>query len=269
MKLRAAFFIALAVFAVLGAVAYLATGHALWTPRGLTKAANWQRMANPGELSRPHAFLDHNCAACHTPVQGVTAANCIVCHASDLDVLQRQPTAFHSDIGNCVACHQEHRGLDARPVDMDHSALARIGLRQIESNPNIATEATQLAAWLHSQGGENATFAPHSKLTAGESVLNCATCHTTKDQHFGLFGTNCASCHGTAAWTIAEFRHPAAASMDCAQCHQAPPSHYMGHFNMISMKVAGKPHAKVSECYTCHQTTSWNDIKSVGWYKHH
>ena len=43
----------------------------------------------------------------------------------------------------------------------------------------------------------------------------------------------------------------------------------MGHFNMISMKVAGKPHAKVSECYACHQTTSWPDIKSVGFYKHH
>lgn len=22
-------------------------------------------------------------------------------------------------------------------------------------------------------------------------------------------------------------------------------------------------------CRACHQTTSWNDIKGVGWYKHH
>jgi hypothetical protein len=38
---------------------------------------------------------------------------------------------------------------------------------------------------------------------------------------------------------------------------------------MVSMKVAGKPHARVDQCYQCHQTTAWNDIKGVGWYKHH
>ncbi|MBI3736827.1 hypothetical protein HY256_09975 [Candidatus Sumerlaeota bacterium] len=53
------------------------------------------------------------------------------------------------------------------------------------------------------------------------------------------------------------------------QCHQAPPSHYMMHFEMVSMKVAGQEHAEVSQCYLCHQTTAWNDIRGVGWYKHH
>jgi hypothetical protein len=43
----------------------------------------------------------------------------------------------------------------------------------------------------------------------------------------------------------------------------------MGHFHMVSMKVAGKPHARVDQCYLCHETTAWNDIKGVGWYKHH
>ena len=55
----------------------------------------------------------------------------------------------------------------------------------------------------------------------------------------------------------------------CAQCHQAPPSHYMMHFRMVSMTVAGRMHAQVNQCYLCHQTTSWNDIKGVGLYKHH
>ena len=43
----------------------------------------------------------------------------------------------------------------------------------------------------------------------------------------------------------------------------------MGHFHMVSMKVAGQHHAQVNQCYLCHQTTAWNDIKGVGWYKHH
>ena len=43
----------------------------------------------------------------------------------------------------------------------------------------------------------------------------------------------------------------------------------MMHFQMISMKVAGQMHAKVDQCFLCHQTTAWNDIRGVGWYKHH
>ncbi len=108
---------------------------------------------------------------------------------------------------------------------------------------------------------------PH--LSTSEMMLDCASCHQNDDRHFELFGNDCASCHATTAWTLPEFRHPSSASMDCAQCHQAPPSHYMGHFNMISKKVAGQPHATVEQCYKCHQTTSWPDIKGVGWYKHH
>jgi hypothetical protein len=43
----------------------------------------------------------------------------------------------------------------------------------------------------------------------------------------------------------------------------------MEHFHMVSMRVAGKPHAKVNQCFLCHETTAWNDIKGVGWFKHH
>lgn len=43
----------------------------------------------------------------------------------------------------------------------------------------------------------------------------------------------------------------------------------MGHFAMVSRRVAGQPDATVEDCYVCHQTTVWNDIKVVGLYKHH
>ena len=39
-------------------------------------------MTNPGPISEAHAFLENNCAACHTPFRGVEDANCVVCHAS-------------------------------------------------------------------------------------------------------------------------------------------------------------------------------------------
>lgn len=43
----------------------------------------------------------------------------------------------------------------------------------------------------------------------------------------------------------------------------------MEHFRMVSARVANQPNAQVNQCYECHQTTAWNDIKGVGWYKHH
>jgi hypothetical protein len=210
----------------------------------LGEAATWQRQVSPGRLSARHAFLEDNCAACHTAGKGPEAVNCIACHANNESLLQRQPTAFHANVASCRECHTEHRGSNRRPTDMDHDALARIGLRQFKDKN-------------------------HSDLTASEAVLNCATCHANKDRHVKLFGQDCAQCHTTAKWTIPEFRHPSSRSTDCAQCHQAPPSHYMGHFHMVSAKVAGQPRAKVNQCYLCHQTTAWNDIKGVGWYKHH
>ena len=232
----------------------------------VTRSARWQAMARPGPLSRAHAFLASNCAACHTANKGVEAQSCIVCHANNESLLQRQPTAFHAEVRSCVDCHVEHQGTDLRPTQMDHVALARIGLRQVESAPTTHDQRRDaLVTWL--KQSDAPAFAP--QLQREELLLNCATCHQSKDRHVGLFGTDCAQCHTTSKWTIAEYRHPSPVSQSCAQCHQAPPSHYMMHFQMISMKVAGQEHAKVDQCFLCHQTTAWNDIKGVGWYKHH
>lgn len=199
-------------------------------PEKWRRASTWQQMSSPGPLSRAHAFLKDNCAACHTPSKGVEGVNCIVCHANNAALLQRQPTAFHADITTCAPCHIEHLGAQA-PTTMDHAALAQIG--------------------------------------KSRQPLNCAICHATEDRHRGFFGTDCASCHAVTKWTIPEYRHPSPNSRDCAQCHLAPPSHNMMHFKMISMTVARQPGATVNQCYKCHQTTVWNDIRGVGWYKHH
>jgi len=97
----------------------------------------------PGELSQSHAFLGNNCAACHTPVKGVEAKNCIVCHTNNQALLQRQPTAFHAEIGSCVTCHTEHQGHVARITQMDHAALTQI---------SASTEATALSKDLRRRG---------------------------------------------------------------------------------------------------------------------
>ena len=225
-----------------------------------------ERAVSPGELSNPHAFLEKNCVACHTPMAGVEAKSCVVCHADNIAILQRQPSVFHSDIAACAACHLEHQGPVPRTTKMDHVALARIGLRQIETAPTTYDQArVSFAVWLKQSDVPSLT----PQLQREETLLNCASCHQRKDRHFGLLGTDCAQCHGTTKWTIPEFRHPSPVSQSCAQCHQAPPSHYMMHFKMIDQAVCGQPNAKVNQCFLCHQTTAWNDLRGIGFYKHH
>ena len=136
----------------------------------------------------------------------------------------------------------------------------------------------EIRHWLAGITGEH----PANDIQA----LDCFACHSNQNPHRGgtsvgccgrgsansvdsLFGRQCADCHVTTTWKIAGYKHPLPRSEDCAQCHQAPPSHYMGHFEMVSKTVAGQPQAGVEQCYLCHQTDAWNDIKEVGWYKHH
>jgi len=283
MKLKTALLFAVITFVLLASAFFVfSSRHRDKTMGAILSPASWQHMVAPGELSKGHAFLESNCAACHTPVKGVEAKNCIVCHADNLAVLQRQPSAFHADIGQCSSCHLEHQGPVARTTKMDHVALARIGIKQLEREPQQGgADVAQIKRWLEeaasspqldkSQPGEIGVAAQFalSHLQPEEALLNCAACHSTKDRHLGLFGNDCAQCHVTAKWTLPDFRHPSSASQSCSQCHQAPPSHYMMHFQMMSMKIAHMEKAEVNQCFLCHQTTSWNDIKGVGFYKHH
>ena len=238
-------------------------------PDRFVSADFWQGFTSPGDLSQAHAFLETNCSGCHTPLRGPEAAQCILCHGNNEPLLQRQPTAFHAQVDSCRECHAEHLGLGATPTTMDHSALTKIGLRQRDNDSTSGkVVAERIQGWIR-VGDRLAEGFGNPYLSDEERVLDCAACHTLDDRHFGLFGMDCAACHSTTAWSLPDFRHPPPTNVECSQCHQAPPSHYMKHFDMISRPVAVKPEAQVEQCHLCHQTTSWPDIKGVGWYKHH
>jgi protein-arginine kinase activator protein McsA len=229
---------------------------------GSASVPGWQSAFLPGPLSPQHAFLNDTCETCHTPTRGVEAATCITCHATAAANLARQSTAFHANVQDCRGCHTEHAGA-ARPIRMDHGALLRIGLQSTGARQSPSSVSRQILDDLATYLGTPAS------ATAEKNSLNCASCHSNQDPHRQLFGRECAECHATSSWQIASFLHPSPASRECAQCHQAPPSHYMEHFRMVSMTVAGQMHAQVNQCYLCHKTNSFNDIKGVGWYKHH
>ena len=156
MKLPQLLLFAALTFALL-AFAFFAfsSRHQGETASPILSSASWQHMAAPGQLSQPHAFLENNCAACHTPVKGVEAKNCIVCHADNTAVLQRQPSAFHADIGECAACHREHQGRVASTTKMDHAALGHIGCKQLESRSSPPPDMEKVKRWLANWGVES------------------------------------------------------------------------------------------------------------------
>ena len=133
----------------------------------------WRYLVNPSPLSQPHEFLEARCGACHTPGKGVEASNCIVCHANDEVLLQREPTAFHGDIKSCKECHAEHLGRIKRPIIMDHAALARIGLREVaRSGGDVPSRSEGLVGYLIG-----------SRASSSESRLDCVVCHAMEDPH--------------------------------------------------------------------------------------
>ena len=257
-------------------VAAVATAAGLAVAHFRPASSALQQFVSPGPLSPRHAYLANQCAACHETTVGVTVAKCTVCHATAERLLGRQPTAFHASIQECATCHVEHQRTNIRPIAMDHVDLAKIGARTLarasRQDADSAATLTSLETWLRIR------IPDQLDASSAREALNCTGCHSTKDRHVGLFGQDCAQCHATTNWTIAEFQHPSPRSTNCAQCHQAPPSHSMMHFEMISKQIAGQEDVRVTECcgsaqvnqcYRCHQTTSWNDIRGVGYYKIH
>lgn len=232
-----------------------------------TSSSTMRKFVSPGSLSSRHAYIGTSCESCHEPGVGVTVTNCTACHANAERLLGRQPTAFHASVQECSACHVEHQQAGLRPLLMDHVELAKVGARTLERasrrDADSAATLKSLETWLRIRSP-----AQFDASSARES-LDCAGCHDHRDPHMKRFGLDCARCHTLQSWSVAGYQHPSAESKACMQCHQAPPSHLMQHFSMISQKVAGKEHARVEQCFQCHNTTSWNDIFNVGFYKHH
>lgn len=255
MKVAIRLAIAITLVALVGAVA--ASRHRVFDPR------TWQPLVSPGALSPAHESLAHDCAECHVANVGAPAVKCIACHAADSSLIGRQATSFHADVPSCVECHREHQGAEHRPIQIDHAALVSIALRADASSIDTGSLRRGLAGFRavrREAGGDAEQLVER---------LRCNGCHANEDKHQNLFGQSCGACHGTEGWQIASYRHPSPSSRDCSQCHQAPPSHYMEHFGMISQRVAGQEHARVDQCWVCHQTTVWNDIRGRGFYKHH
>ena len=271
------------LYVVLGLIGL---GAAIVVPASLYRSGSlvipfWTAAVNPGPLSSAHEFIGAQCETCHTPTRGVEATACLTCHVTAAPTLLAQSaTAFHANIATCAGCHVEHQGRDRRPINMDHSVLIVAGhvraaeAQRLISPSNDADRQHALArvrAFLDGSGADivGGSLGRRQLPVATMASLDCAGCHAVRDRHRTLFGRDCQSCHNVDTWAIAAFVHPSPRSENCVQCHQAPPTHYMMHFEMMDRTIAGRPTARVEQCFMCHQTDAWNQIRGVGWRDMH
>jgi len=261
MKVTTAIYLALAALGTTAAVLVPLTMYR----SGSTALPAWRAATMPGPLSAAHVFLNGQCETCHAPNRGVEAAACLTCHAFAPELVAKPNTAFHTSVGECAACHREHEGGD-RPIRMDHGVLVAAGAARAPE----AAEAGALAALTRLLDEAGGALGPAGAPLAAERAqhLNCTTCHAAEDPHRRRFGVSCQSCHTTASWAVAGWRHPSPRSTDCAQCHQAPPSHFGEHFPGMAQRIAGRRPARIEQCYLCHQTNSFGNTGLAGQRRH-
>ena len=160
----------------------------------------------PGGLSSAHATAQlggravaDDCAACHSPWQGVSGAKCLDCHP-------HEPHAVNDkDPPQCFSCHAEHRGATKLAEIPDttcrscHASLERPIRDFGESHPEL----------VYAQDGNTLRFNHRLHLQprgifdarGKREVLQCASCHalvTVRDKLDPVavdFEQHCQRCH--------------------------------------------------------------------------
>src|SRR5579864_420525 len=157
-------------------------------------AATVEKLLMPGKVSRAHVKQEDTSGNCHDRSDTRTQrAWCLGCHrpvAADVQEHRgyhvRMPNA---NVGECRACHTEHKGRDADIVQLSRAAFDH-------SLTNFALE------------GAHSALACDSCHKAGESwrkaPATCVGCHKADDVHRGQFTVPCSDCHSSVTWTGAK-----------------------------------------------------------------
>lgn len=199
-----------------------------------------QQMIMPGKLIDAHAAITGDCFACHTPFFGSTAGNCIECHKVEeigirttkgLPIAkEKKNVAFHQQLieEDCVACHSDHRGVQAfRPISQFSHRLLDTELQKqcdgCHTNPGDALhqKIKGNCGECHTQERWTPATFDHEKYFRfdRDHTTECATCHVNND--YSRF--TCYGCHEHSRSKIRE-EHVEEGIYDyenCAECHRS------------------------------------------------
>ncbi|MDP8986591.1 MAG: cytochrome C [Pseudomonadota bacterium] len=223
-------------------------------------AASVETLLMPGKVSRAHEKQEESCTVCHDRSNVRTQTSlCLDCHK---DIAADIPShrGYHghmsnAGVGECRACHTEHKGRQADIVRLDRAQfdhrLTDFKLEGAHAALDCGDCHKPGEAWRKAQG-------------------TCVACHRKDDVHRGQFTASCGECHGSSSWTGGKFDHDKTDFMltgshltvTCNACHIA------GHYRQTPKSCAGchttdDEHrgARGNDCGKCHVTKEWKTAK--------
>ncbi len=223
-------------------------------------AASVETLLMPGKVTRAHEKQEQNCANCHDRTNVRTQSSlCLDCHkeiASDVrDHLRFHGRMANSGVGECRACHTDHKG---RAADIVQLNSARFDHHLTDFTLEGAHSALECGS-CH-KAGQAWRKAP----------ATCVGCHKSDDVHRGQFTKACSECHSAMSWTGGKFDHDktdfkltgAHEAVTCDACHVA------GRYKPTP-KTCNGCHATDDEhrgsrggdCGKCHVTKEWKTAK--------
>jgi len=225
-----------------------------------SEAASVETLLMPGKVTRAHVKQEEGCSNCHDRSNARTQTSlCLDCHkktASDINEHKgyhgRMPNA---GVGECRACHTEHKGRDADIVQLNRAQFDhRLTDFELEgAHLALACDACH-------KSGEAWRKAP----------ATCVACHKADDVHRGQLTKSCGECHSSKTWAGGKFEHDktdfklagAHESVACDACHVE------GHYKQTPKTCVGC-HATDDEhrgsrgpdCGKCHTIKEWKTAK--------
>ena len=223
-------------------------------------AASVETLLMPGKVTRAHVKQEETCGNCHDRSNVRSQSSlCLDCHkdvAGDVrDHLRFHGRMTNSGVGECRACHTEHKGREADIVQLDRA-------RFNHAFTDFALEgahATLECSGCHKKG-EAWRKAPAA----------CAGCHKADDVHRGQLTQPCGECHSSVSWSGGKFDHDktefrltgAHPTVTCNACHIG------GHYKATPRSCVGC-HAtddehrgsRGADCAKCHVTKEWKTAK--------
>jgi hypothetical protein len=242
---------------------------------------------DPGPLSEAHADLAGvtRCLDCHGSAHHVIDARCVACH-EEIGQRAERRLAWHGTFDEpCRTCHAEHRGSDAKLIDLDPGAFQHDQTRFPLRGAHAGAECEECHTVVPREGGAARAF-----RFQGVPYAACTSCHV--DPHAGgartrdslgtirqvaldapapepapgpfesrLAGRDCADCHRETGFRAAglrrdsfdhdadaEFRlRGAHAAVACASCHTEE--------RRLAERAQGLAPGRAAEpeCQSCHE----------------
>ena len=223
---------------------------------GPASAQNIESVLRPGDVIQGHARWEDDCSKCHVRFDRAAQDRlCMDCH-KDVGRDMRERGGYHGRLKPqaCKACHTDHKGRDARIVELDKKKFDHDQTDYVlrGKHPKVECEKCHLPKKKYRE-------APH----------DCDSCHRKDDVHKGSLGPKCADCHNETDWKETKFDHDKTRfpltgkhiDTRCADCHKSSnykeaPRTCIGCHKTDDDKKGHKG-LYGEKCESCHGTKAW------------